>query len=50
VGSFLASSVETVFHRNDLREVQSVIDRNPLENRDILLSEAKPFERIMSKD
>ena len=26
MGSFLASSVKTVFHRNDLRGVQTVID------------------------
>jgi hypothetical protein len=43
MGRFLASSVETAFPRNDLREVHPVIDRNHLENREILPSEAKPL-------
>jgi hypothetical protein len=50
MGSFLASSVETDFHRDHLREVHTVIDRNNVEHREILPWEAKPLRQIILKD
>jgi len=43
----LPSSVDKGFHRNGPREVHPVIDRDNLENREILPWEAKPFGWII---
>ena len=40
MGSFPPSSVETVFHRNDLREVHTVIDDEIPQNGEIWREEA----------